>query len=225
MKFSAAHTTSVTITGTPAEAGWYHGKEYIENKLKRRKATVENLKDEDDKTTDGLVITFPTVLTTDGLIPWPKGGPKIRDQILKLIGDATEHVKKMEADSHAKDKAYIDGFVHRGLSAVDPDNTLKKAYGNGKRARDKFNKNIEYLRAIHKTITELEEWAEESKQYRDDSLHAGALMDLFQGYKVWDIFLADGYKQAAVAARRQDTAVREKFEYFWELLEENGENY
>jgi hypothetical protein len=226
MKFAAAtHTTSVTITGIPDEAGGYHGKEYIEKKLAGRNATVENRTGQSGKTLNGLVITFTEILTTKDLIPWPNGGPKLRELIEKLVGEAAVHVRKMEEAGQAKDKAYIDAFKFRGLSKQDPEGLLELHRKGKPDARD-----LEYFKAILETVAGQEEWAEQARTMNDPddspsdrlSLHAGALIDLKAGYDVVDAFLKEGWKKAGEKAQNQDTAVRELFIPFFELLDEDG---
>jgi hypothetical protein len=220
MRFKATYETTVTVTGIPEMAGWYHGKEYVEKHLKRHKAKVDNRQGKNQKTLSGLVITFPTSLDTDTFY-------KMRELVEKLIHEAAEHVKNMEEASKAKDRAYIDAFNFRALSKQNPDAVLR-------RHREVVARELEYLKAIHDTIVGQEGWAEQTKDRaggiydKNDgpadvlSLHAGALIDLQAGYDVWDAFLKHGWKKAGETAQNQDTAVRELFIPFFELLDEDG---
>ena len=152
--------------------------------------------DDRDDDRDGLKITHEGVdeLLTDEKL----------DEFLLLANQAT---KEKEEEEEAKKAKFVEDFEFRDLSKVEPKD--------------------QYQEVIRRTLVELQDSAREQlvvdiEEENDAYL---TLFDFPAYYKVLDVAMSGAdWETILKAVQNNDTAVRERFEDFYQLLESEGKH-
>jgi hypothetical protein len=190
--------TIINVFDTPKYATYWDGKEtmkrLVREFLPEANADVDHYRGgcRDDER-DGLTITHDG---TDTLLT--------DEKISEFLALTNQTVKAKEEETAAKQRKFVEDFEFRDLSAVKTEDR--------------------YQACILKALGELQDSARERLDNLEEEGDAYyALFDFPDYYRVLDVAMAgEGWEKILEAVRDNDTAVREQFEDFFRLLEEEG---
>lgn len=148
-----------------------------------------------DDPADGFQITSPGT------------APKLKDEsfVQAIVENAVAEARAAEAARVARQVEFVTKFKFRNIGEL--------------KARGK------YQEAVQEIVAGEEDSAKHAQRTMSPNEAYYAMFDMPAYYSVWDAVRKHGWKKAAEAAQHQDTAVREVFVEFFEMLEDEGKSW
>lgn len=134
----------------------------------------------------------------------PGNAPRLHDEsfVKAIVENAVAEANAAEAERVAGQVEFVTKFKFRNIGEL--------------KARGK------YQEAVQEIVAAEEERAKHARETNPPKGAYHSMFDMPAFYSVWDAVRKHGWKEAAKVAVNQDTAVREVFGEFFDLLEDEG---